>query len=164
MLDVATDQRTKNDIIPKPDSNTEVIFESVSRNPYDLSYACLMIPRFPNHYLIGDLADDLYDWMKQIFIAFGWRLDYLSVRPNHLEWIIRVAPTVSPAYFMSVIRRQTSQEILDNFPRIKKENRSKDFWALGYLVIVSTSPLPEKMVKDFVQLTRQHQGIPTDRD
>jgi len=164
MLSTTSIQRTKSNTIPEWEINSEVAFEPVSRNPYELSYACLLIPRFSTHYLIGDLADNLYDWMKQICVSFGWRLDYLSVQPNYLQWILRVLPTTSPAYFMSVTRRQTSQEILENFPRVKKENRSKDFWAPGYLVIVSTSPHPSKMIKDYIQLTRQQQGIISRRD
>jgi REP element-mobilizing transposase RayT len=138
---------------------SEVAFERVSRDPYELSYACLLIPRFSIHYLIGDLADDLHDWMKQICISFGWRLDFLSVHPNYLQWILRVFPSTSPAHFMSIIRRQTSQEILTNFPRFRQENRSRDFWAPGYLVIVSTSPHPSQMINDYIRLTREQQGI-----
>ena len=159
MLTTASDQRTNNNTIHELELKTEVTFESVSTDPYELSYACLLIPRFSTHYLIGDLAGSLYDWMRQICISFGWRLDFLSVQPDYLQWIICVPPATSPANFMSIIRQQTSQEILDNFPRIKKENRSRDFWAPGYLVIVSTSPHPAKMVKDFIRLTREQQGI-----
>ncbi len=164
MLSTTSDQLAKSDTIPEWKLTTEVTFEPVSKDPYELSYACLLIPRFNTHYLVGDLADNLYDWMKQICISFGWRLDFLSVQPDYLQWIICVPPATSPAKFMNIIRQQTSQEILEDFPRIKKENRSKDFWAPGYFVIVSTSPHPAKMVKDFIWLTRQQQGIFRNRD
>ncbi|HUI89654.1 MAG TPA: IS200/IS605 family transposase [Anaerolineales bacterium] len=164
MPSTTTTQRTKSDTTPQWVVNPDVAFETVSRDPYELSYACLVIPRFSTHYLIGDLADNLYDWMKQICVSFGWRLDYVSVRPDYLQWILRVLPSTSPAYFMNVTRRQTSQEILENFPRFKKENRSRDFWAPGYLVIVSTSPHPSKMINDYIRLTRQQQGILDSRD
>ena len=164
MLLTASAQRTNIDTVHELELKTEVTFESVSKDPYELSYACLLIPRFSTHYLVGDLADNLYEWMRQICISFGWRLDFLSVQPDYLQWIICVPPATSPAHIMNVVRHQTSQEILDNFPRIKKENRSKDFWAPGYLMIVSTSPHPAKMVKDFIRLTRQQQGIFIKRD
>ena len=164
MSSTSSDQQPKSDTISEWKVSTEVTFEPVSANPYELSYACLIIPRFSTHYLVGDLADNLYSWVKEICISFGWRLDFLSVQPDYLQWIICVPPATSPANFMSIIRQQTSQEILDNFPRIKKENRSRDFWAPGYLVIVSTSPHPAKMVKDFVRLTREQQGIFRSRD
>jgi len=158
MLSTTSDQRINVATVHELESKTEVTFESVSTDPYELSYACLMIPRFSTHYLIGDLADSLYDWMRQICISFGWRLDFLSVQPDYLQWIIRVPPATSPARIISIVRHQTSEDIFENFPRIKKENRSTDFWAHGYLVIVSTSPHPSKMIKDFIRLTRQQQG------
>ncbi|HUH96327.1 MAG TPA: IS200/IS605 family transposase [Anaerolineales bacterium] len=164
MVSATSIQHAKSNTAPQWEINPEVAFEPVSRDPYELSYACLLIPRFSTHYLIGDLADDLHVWMKQICVSFGWRLDYLSVQPDYLQWILRVLPAASPAHFMSVTRRQTSQEILENFPRLKNENRSKDFWAPGYLVIVSTSPHPPKMIKDYIRLTRQQQGIISRRD
>ena len=163
MLSTLTEQRTSSDTSRKLDQRTEVTFESVSTNPYDLSYACLLIPRFNTHFLVGDLADILHTWMGQICMSFNWRLDFISVQPDYMQWIIRVPPAASPARVISIVRHQTSREIFENFPRFKKENRSTDFWALGYLVIVSTSPHPPKMVKDFIRQTREQQGYFIDR-
>ena len=163
MLSTITEQRTNSDTSRRPEQKTEVTFESVSTNPYELSYACLLIPRFSTHYLIGDLADNLHNWMGQICLSFSWRLDFISVQPDYLQWIIRVPPATSPARIVSIVRHQTSKDIFENFPRFKKENRSTDFWAHGYLVIVSTSPHPPKMVKEFIRLTRQQQGFFIDR-
>ncbi len=163
MLSTITDQRTSTENARKLEQKTEVTFESVSTNPYEISYACLLIPRFSTHYLIGDLADILHNWMGQVCVSFDWRLDFISVQPDYLQWIIRVPPAISPARIISIVRHHTSKEIFENFPRFKKENRSTDFWAHGYLVIVSTSPHPSKMVKDFIRLTREQQGYFIDR-
>ena len=156
----------KERIHPSVDSDTgaEIVLEPVSPRPYDLSYACLLIPRFNSHYLIGDLVDYLYKWMEQISVSFGWRLDFIAVRPDYLQWILRVSATTPPSQFMRAIRQQTSRYIFESFPRIKRENLSKDFWAPGYLVIVGTRPHPPEMVREYIRLTRQQQGIPPRRD
>jgi REP element-mobilizing transposase RayT len=159
-----SNQRAKSETITEWVVSPEVTFEPISTDPYELSYACLLIPRFSTHHLTGDLENDLYTWMAHIFISFGWKLDFLSVRPDYLQWIIRVPPSASTAIFMNIIRQQTSRDILENFPRFKKEVRSNDFWAPGYLVIVSISPHPPKMIKDFIKYTRQQQGIYKERD
>ena len=164
MVSTLSDQRTKSEPLSGWEVRPEVTFEPISTDPYELSYACLLIPRFITHQLVGDLEDNLYPWMEQICISFGWKLDYLNVRPEYLQWILRVPPAASPAHFMNIIRQLTSQDILKNFPRFKKEVRSTDFWAPGYLVIVSISPHPEKMIKDFIKYTRQQQGIYWRRD
>jgi len=127
---------------------------------YDLTYACLLQPRFNSHHLTGDLADRLSTWMPNVSVAFGWRLEYISVRPDYLQWVINVPPTASPGYLMRIIRKQTSERIFDEFPRLKRENPSGDFWAPGYLIMGGSQPHPSKLVKDYIQRTRERQGMP----
>ncbi|MGD0611055.1 MAG: IS200/IS605 family transposase [Anaerolineales bacterium] len=142
-----------------PEGGRRIVLEPVSPSVYDLTYDCLFIPRFTTHYLTGDLADRLSDWMQQICVAFGWRLEYISVRPDYLQWIVNVPPATSPAYLMRILRQQTSEKIFDEFPRFKKENPSGDFWAPGYLIMGGSQPAPAQLIKDFIAQTRQRQGI-----
>lgn len=60
---------------------------------------------------------------------------------------------------MRIICQRTSEKIFEEFPRFKKENPSGDFWAPGYLIMGGTQPAPAQMIKDFIQQTRQRQGI-----
>ena len=136
-----------------------IVLEPVSASVYNLTYACLLIPRFAQHHLTGDLAERLSEWMPEICIAFGWRLEFISVRPDYLHWLANVPPAASPSYMMRVVRQRISEKIFEEFPRFKKENPSGDFWAPGYLIMGGTQPAPAQMIKDFVQQTRQRQGI-----
>jgi REP element-mobilizing transposase RayT len=136
-----------------------IVLEPASPALYNLDYACLLIPRFENHFLAGDLADRMADWMQQICVAFGWRLEYIAVRPEYLQWIASVPPAVSPSYVMRIVRQQSSERIFVEFPRFHKENPSGDFWAPGYLVMGGGQPHPQKLIKDFIKQTRQRQGI-----
>ena len=142
-----------------PEGGHRIVLEPVSPSVYNLPYDCLFIPRFTTHYLTGDLADRLSDWMQQICVAFGWRLEFISVRPDYLQWIVNVPPATSPAYLMRILRQQTSEKIFDEFPRFKKENPSGDFWAPGYLIMGGSQPAPAQLIKDFMAQTRQRQGI-----
>lgn len=147
----------------RPHSITEVagrvLAEPSSAGLYDLTYACLILPRFNSHHLTGDLAERLSEWMPNISIAFGWRLEYISVRPDYLQWVINVPPTASPGYLMRIIRKQTSERVFEEFPRLKKENPSGDFWAPGYLIMGGSQPHPSKLVQDYIQRTRDRQGM-----
>jgi len=134
------------------------VFEPVTSDPYDVSYTCLIIPRFGSHYLVGDLASKLPDWMQQICISFGWRLEFLTVDREYLEWGIHVPPTTPPIYFMRIIRQQTSLQIFSDFPRIRRENLSNDFWTTGYLVTAGTYPYPPDVVQQFIRQIRKQQG------
>ncbi|HEY9151924.1 MAG TPA: transposase, partial [Anaerolineales bacterium] len=112
-----------------------IVLEPVSAGVYNLTYACLLVPRFSSHYLTGDIADRLSEWLPNICVAFGWRLEYLAVRPEYLQWVVNVPPATSPGYLMRIMRQQASEKIFTEFARLKKENPSGDFWAPGYLIM-----------------------------
>ncbi|HLO32838.1 MAG TPA: IS200/IS605 family transposase [Anaerolineales bacterium] len=146
----------------RPHSITEVagrvMLEPISPGLYNLTYACLLVPRFSSHYLTGDIADRVSEWLPQICIAFGWRLEYLAVRPEYVQWVLNVPPATSPGYLMRIIRQQTSEKIFAEFTRMKKENPSGDFWAPGYLIMGGSQPHPPQLVKDYIKQTRTRQG------
>ena len=148
--------------VTRENSTTEVSrkleLEPVSAGLYHLTYACLLVPRFSAQYITGDLADQISEWLPNICVAFGWRLEYLSVRPDYLQWVANVKPNTSPGYVMRIIRQQTSEKIFDEFTRMKKENPSGDFWAPGYLIMGGSQPHPQQLVRDYIFQTRQRQG------
>jgi REP element-mobilizing transposase RayT len=137
----------------------DIVLEPVTPSPYDLAYACLMIPRFASHELVGDIVARLYEWLQQICISYGWRLELQNVQPNFLQWIIFVPPSIPPAYFMRVVRRITSEHIFEEFPRFGRENLSKDFWAPGYLAVQGNRPHSPDMITEFIKMTRRQQGL-----
>jgi REP element-mobilizing transposase RayT len=141
------------------EDSESVVFEPLEQNTYDLFYACLLIPRFNTHYLMGDLAERLPEWLQQICISYGWRLEQVTVKADHLQWILRVPPATSTAYFVRSIRMQTSTRIFDEFPRFKNENISKDFWSPGYLIAAGAQPHSSESIQTFIRQTRQQQGI-----
>ena len=151
----------------RPHSITEVagrvMLDPITPGLYNLTYACLLVPRFTSHYLTGDISDRLSEWLPQICIAFGWRLEYLAVRPEYVQWVVNVPPAASPGYLMRIMRQQTSEKIFTEFPRMKKENPSGDFWAPGYLIMGGTQPHPPQLVKDYIKQTRVRQGIEQQR-
>jgi REP element-mobilizing transposase RayT len=143
---------------PTTEAARKLVVEPTTAALYHLTYACLLVPRFSAHYITGDLAEQIGEWLPNICIAFGWRLEYLSVRPEYLQWVANVQPNTSPGYLMRIMRQQTSEKIFSEFPRMKKENPSGDFWAPGYLIMGGTQPHPQQLVRDYIRQTRQRQG------
>jgi len=133
--------------------------DPLSADVYNLAFTCILLPRFPSHYLSGDLAAHLSRWFPQICLAYGWRLEGLAIRPDHIQWVIRIPPTTSPATLLKVIRLQTSQRVFDNFPRLKEENASGEFWAPSYLILSGVQTIAAELLHEFIRQTRLRQGI-----
>jgi putative transposase len=146
-----------------PDYLTEMMgqvrLEPTVPRVYHLPYACLLIPRMSSHYLVGDISKYLADWLLDICQSYTWRLEIMAIRPEYMQWVVSVMPTTSPGNLMRIVRRQTSRKIFDEFPRLKRENPSGDFWAPGYLVMAGSHLHPVHMVNGYIKQTRQQQGI-----
>ena len=133
-------------------------FRSSSPVMYFINYACVMIPRLPHHQLSGELALRLPDWIGQVCLAFGWRLEHLALYPGHIQWVVNASPSNSPNYIVRTIRQLTSQRIFAEFPALGNENPSRDFWATGYLIISGSQPPTMQLIRDFIIKVREHQG------
>jgi REP element-mobilizing transposase RayT len=152
-------QPTKSNPSQGTENKRRIRFEESSQAMYNLNYACLLLPRFPNHQMAGDLSMRLSEWLPQICIAYGWRLESISVQADHFQWIVSVSPTTAPGYLMRIIRKKLSEKIFEDFPRIRNENPSGDFWAPGYVLTGSSNPHPDHLVREFIEETRARQGI-----
>ncbi len=133
--------------------------DSDSNGIFSLQYACTLIPRLPNHHLTGKLATRLSEWMRQLNLAYGWRLEYLAVRPAYLTWVSNVSPDTSPGSLVKKIRSQTSARIFKEFPHLLQENPSGDFWASTFMILTASQPPPGRLLKDFIEQTRREQGM-----
>lgn len=139
-----------------------VVLENLEQHPYEVSFACLLLPRFPSHYLMGDVVDCLLKLMKQISVSFGWRLDFVDIKPDYMQWVVQVPPSTSPTQVIHIFRTHTSVQIFENFPRFKHENLSEDFWAPGYLVYWGSQTHSIEVIKRFTRQARRQQGIQID--
>ena len=124
-----------------------------------LNYTCVLVPRMPQHYLTGELADKLAGWVQQLCLAFGWRLEGISIRPEYLQWTVQVVPAISPGNLVRIIRQRTSQHIFSAFSHLATLNPSGDFWAAGYLIVSGAQPPSAQLLRDYIAQTRKRQGI-----
>lgn len=133
------------------------VFEN--SDPYVVSFVCLLVPRFEEHTLTGDISDNLHIWMKEICISFGWNLKFLEISPNYLHWIKTVKMNSSPVECMKIVRRTTSKKIFEEFPRFSTQNMSKKFWAPYYYVGIGEVPYSKSSIESFITQIRTEQGI-----
>jgi REP element-mobilizing transposase RayT len=137
-----------------------VHFEPFEQRAYDMSYACLLIPRNPEHLLTGKISDFIHKIVRDTCDAFGWRLTLIQVRPQYIQWVVNATVGTPPSKCIHTIRDQTSKGILDKFKQFRDKVPYQDFWAPGYLVLVSKEAHPQSIIDEFINLTRQQQRLP----
>ena len=137
-----------------------VHFEPFEQRAYDMSYACLLIPRNPEHLLTGKVAEFIESAIRETCATFGWSLVLVQVRPPYCQWVVSATVGTPPSKCIHTIREQTSRGILDKFKQLRDKTPYQDFWAPGYLVLVSREAHPQNIIEEFINLTRQQQGLP----
>ncbi len=158
--DLSTDSPT---LFQEREKKTEGVDRKVSvdliqSDPYELHYSCLLIPRFASQKLRGDLADYLPQWLQQVCVSYGWRLENYNVGLDYLGWSFCVPPVEAPEHFMTIIRNKISVFVLSNFGGIRREVLSNDFWAPGYLVVSGSKLIGEDLIQRYIHLTRRSQA------
>ena len=133
-------------------------FSSNSINRTTLNYNCLLIPRFANQYLHGQLVDLLGDWIKKIFISYDWGLMDLDINTSYMHWVVSLEEDVALFSHVYTIRKETSRLIKENRPSYFQDNFSWDFWAKNYKVGSDKNSFSNEAIKDFIKHLRKSDG------
>jgi REP element-mobilizing transposase RayT/CheY-like chemotaxis protein len=126
---------------------------------YNLTYSCLLIPRFGTHQLTNEREKKIAGCIKNIHTSKGWRLEVLKVRPEYLLWESNFPPNVTPSKHIDIIRKETSRLMFENFPTFKRENPSGDYWAPGYLIVGGKNAISDQLVSAFLRQNRKKHGV-----
>ncbi|OGO12233.1 MAG: hypothetical protein A2Y93_18080 [Chloroflexi bacterium RBG_13_68_17] len=125
---------------------------------YQLEFTAVLVPRFPDHRLTGQLAQDLHDWVTRLCIAWGWRADAVDIQPDYLCLTVTLTPEVAPSRAVHRLRQDLSDRILEAYPGVTTDLPSGRFWARGYLLSAGTQVSPDH-IRAFLAETRRSQGL-----
>jgi REP element-mobilizing transposase RayT len=136
-----------------------ILIEPVSDGMYNLTYTCLLIPRFSSHHLTKDRVNLVSDCMKEIYTSYGWRLEDLDAKADQLRWTASIPPTIALSEHIDIIRKETSKRLFEDFPPYKQENLSNDYWAPGYLIMGGKNAISDQLVVEYTKQSRQKFGL-----
>jgi REP element-mobilizing transposase RayT len=125
---------------------------------YYLPFTAILLPRFPHHRLTGSLADQLENWLKDLCIAWGWRVDHVDLRSELLRFTISLSPDVAPAQAVQNLANNLSGKILNAFPNLKDDLPSGQFWTKSYLLTAGSDVGKDRLAL-FIETTRKEQGL-----
>jgi REP element-mobilizing transposase RayT len=121
-----------------------------------LSYTFLFVPRLAGHLLQGGLAEKLQAWLAELCRVYDWDLQFVRIQAQCFEWTVKARPEVAPRDVMLIFRQRTSNLVFANFPELRYQSATDDFWADGCLVISGTGPLPQSLCLDYIRAVREH--------
>jgi CheY-like chemotaxis protein len=127
---------------------------------YHLPFTAILIPRFPEHSLAGNLAGRLKEWIERLCLAWDWRADEIIIHADYLSITVSLSPEIAPSEAVRQLHRDLSTKIIETFPELENDLPSKRFWARSYLLTTGDPPQPER-VRAFIKNTRQGQGLET---
>jgi CheY-like chemotaxis protein len=123
-----------------------------------LPLTVVLIPRFPEHRLEGELAKQLRTWIERLCIAWDWRAETVDIHPQYLALTVRLPGHMAPDRALMHLRRGLSSRILANLPWMAADLPSGRFWAPGQLLAAAEAIEPAR-IGDFIEQTRRIQGL-----
>jgi CheY-like chemotaxis protein len=143
---------------PKETGQLEPINLTQQEPKYYLPFTAILLPRFPHHRLTGSLANKLENWLKDLCVAWGWRVDHVDLRSEFLRFTISLSPDVAPAQAVQHLANNLSSRILDAFPGLTDDLPSGQFWTKSYLLTAGSDVGKERLAL-FIETTRKDQGL-----
>lgn len=134
-------------------------FEHAPGALYHLTYSFVMVPKLPRYRIVGDLAARVDELLRHYAVVYHWRIERLTLRPNHAVVVVTCPPTTAPERVMRTLRRLTSQRIAEEFPRAMPDDPTGDFWARPYLLFAADHTPDPAQIADFITQVRRQQGL-----
>ncbi|OQB87016.1 MAG: hypothetical protein BWX85_00392 [Chloroflexi bacterium ADurb.Bin120] len=126
----------------QPASNDDLA--ALAETVYDTSF--YLVPRMKEHYLLGELAQELRTWMPELSQIYGWELDLISIRPDYFKWTLLDFPECLTLKTLAAVRQWTSKRIFEAFPALQTDENIGDFWSPGYLVDTQSHDFPTQVL------------------
>lgn len=142
-----------------PLTETPSTLKRTAHGLYSMAYTFLIMPRLAYNELKGDLRDHLSATLRQIASSYDWQVTALDVQPNYVEISLSCPTTDAPDYVIRSIMRDSSERVLNDFPRIARDHGKHPgiFWSHNYWA-TSTQKLPKDEIEKIVEYQRKEQG------
>ncbi|NLF50088.1 MAG: hypothetical protein GX577_03035 [Leptolinea sp.] len=93
------------------------------------TYTVALIPREEKDILLRQLAGTLNQAITRLCLALNWELINLTIRPTYMQLTIAIPQTLPQENMISIIRKETTQEIGKIDPDRISSLKGEDFWA-----------------------------------
>jgi DNA-binding response OmpR family regulator len=121
--------------------------------PY-ADYTCLWLPYDPGQELLGDFADGLYAWIRDIAAASEWGLTDLDIKPDYVLLSLRAPQMLLVDAVITRLMDETEERSAEFLPAT---GNGAPLWTDGYYFVSGSRMLSEREIARFITFQRQAQ-------
>ena len=132
-----------------------------SHTVYELHYHFVFTTKYRKPVLRGDVGTRLRDLIREICKTKDIEILRGHVRPDHVHLYVSMPPHVAPSDAMRAIKGKTSNKLLREYRRVKRELWGGHLWSRGYFVC-SAGNVTDEVVAQYVEnqdLTREDEDF-----
>lgn len=134
-------------------------YRNESGSKINLQYSIVLVTRYPQESISPVIDQLIKEAIKHIALAYNWRIKAIKNYKEAYSIVADVEPRTSPKQFISTISKYTSMHIFENSNALRKKYLSKNFWAEDYLLENQSDIFTENLIKEFIDLVRNRQGL-----
>ena len=125
-----------------------------------LLYHLVFVPKYRRRVLDGAVGVRVQALFEQACEVNDWRIDELSVQPDHLHLLIQVHPRESVASVVKTLKGGSSRVLQAEFPDLEEFLWGRAFWSAGYFA-ETVGQREEAVVKRYIREQRREPGDTT---
>ena len=124
---------------------------------YDLKYHMVWVPKYRKMILEGELAKRLKMTFEEISERYGFEIDTMEVKDDHVHLFLSAPPRYSPAKIVQIMKSISAKMVFKQFPEVKKELWGGEFWSDGYFVRSVGDKVTSGVIRRYIKYQQQEQ-------
>jgi len=132
--------------------------KSGSHTKYDLKYHFVWCPKYRKMALKGNVGNYVAHVIYEVAERYDFEVVELAVMQDHVHLFTSVAPHLSPANLIQVVKSITAREVFKRFPGIKRLLWGGALWERGYFVMSSGTGTTDEMIRRYIKDQRPSTG------
>ena len=124
---------------------------------YDLKYHMVWVPKYRKMILEGELAKRLKMTFEEISERYGFEIDTMEVKDDHVHLFLSAPPRYSPAKIVQIMKSISAKMVFKQFPEVKKELWGGEFWSDGYFVRSVGDKVTSEVIRRYIKYQQQEQ-------
>ncbi len=131
--------------------------ESASKQEARETITVALIPRSENMILQRQISGVLNQTVSRLCLAFNWELDNLTIRPTFMQWTVTIPVSLSPEDMISIVKKETSLELIKALSADFGLTDKDDFWATESMSAVGRDFVPSIHWQNFILRRKSHE-------